>query len=189
MVDKLPGGGGAPPASLTKVEGICLKILSNAKEGVTFEEIAGQFKRVLGEMADSTLLQEIEMHLSDAVEKIISNWRPDGTPWKYELAITYGDGNRLREFVERTITRWVEELRERLKEAAAASSAQVATPPRVCPRCRGSMIAESDWYGSYASCLQCGYSHEPTPPPEEILIEDNQPVSRKRTPSHRNIRL
>lgn len=25
-----------------------------------------------------------------------------------------------------------------------------------CPRCRGDMVLESDFYGQYLSCIQCG---------------------------------
>lgn len=36
-----------------------------------------------------------------------------------------------------------------------------ATLPRVCPRCRGSMIPETrDSRGDYSMCLSCGYVHE-----------------------------
>ena len=35
----------------------------------------------------------------------------------------------------------------------------VATPIQ-CPRCNGSMLAESDAHGSYSTCLACGYVHE-----------------------------
>src|SRR3972149_4848145 len=40
-----------------------------------------------------------------------------------------------------------------------------ATLPRTCPRCRGSMIVERDWYRSYSTCLCCGYVHEGGSPP------------------------
>ena len=34
--------------------------------------------------------------------------------------------------------------------------------PKVCPRCKGSMIPERDWYGEFATCFVCGYVYEPT---------------------------
>lgn len=66
-----------------------------------------------------------------------------------------------------------------------------ASLPRVCPRCRGSMIPERDWYGAYSTCLQCGYVYEAvSAPPIEILEEDNKGRrQRRRQPSHGKIRL
>ena len=32
-------------------------------------------------------------------------------------------------------------------------------PPKSCPKCRGSMIVERDWHGTYGSCIMCGYVH------------------------------
>lgn len=63
--------------------------------------------------------------------------------------------------------------------------------PKTCPRCRGSMRAELDWYGSYASCFVCGYVHEPTtnPPIDLPENEDGRPRQRRRQPSHGKIRL
>jgi len=29
---------------------------------------------------------------------------------------------------------------------------------KACPRCRGDMILDSDYYGHYVSCIQCGAS-------------------------------
>ena len=28
---------------------------------------------------------------------------------------------------------------------------------KVCPRCRGDLHEESDFYGVYVACIQCGY--------------------------------
>jgi len=28
---------------------------------------------------------------------------------------------------------------------------------KACPRCRGDLLHQSDAYGSYTACLQCGY--------------------------------
>ena len=54
--------------------------------------------------------------------------------------------------------------------------------PRVCPRCRGSMIPERDWYGQYSTCLCCGYVHEAvTTPPIELLEEEENGF-----PAHRS---
>ena len=29
-----------------------------------------------------------------------------------------------------------------------------------CPRCRGDVNVDRDWYGEYESCLQCGWSKD-----------------------------
>jgi len=66
------------------------------------------------------------------------------------------------------------------------------TLPRVCPRCRGSMIAERDWYGTYSSCLSCGYVHEAVSPPAIELLEEDENGrvrQRRRQPSHGKLRL
>ncbi len=64
-------------------------------------------------------------------------------------------------------------------------------PPRVCPRCRGSMIMEKDWYGSYGSCIACGYVHEVlSAPPIDLRAEvEGSPRQRRRQPSHGKLRL
>ena len=63
--------------------------------------------------------------------------------------------------------------------------------PRSCPRCRGSMIIERDWYGAYGTCLCCGYVHEAvTAPPIDLLEEEeSHPRQRRRQPSHGKLRL
>ena len=64
--------------------------------------------------------------------------------------------------------------------------------PRICPRCRGAMIPERDWYGAYTTCLSCGYVHEAvSAPPIDLLDDDevNGHRQRRRQPSHGKIRL
>ena len=62
--------------------------------------------------------------------------------------------------------------------------------PRNCPRCRGSMIPERDWYGEYSTCLSCGYVHEAvSSPPIDLMEEENGSRQRRRQPSHGKIRL
>lgn len=64
------------------------------------------------------------------------------------------------------------------------------TLPRTCPRCRGSMILERDWYGVYSTCLSCGYVHEAiSTPPIDIEEEEERPRQRRRQPSHGKMRL
>lgn len=67
-----------------------------------------------------------------------------------------------------------------------------AVPPRNCPRCRGSMLIERDWYGPYGTCLSCGYVHEMvTTPAIEIQqeMEAGATRQRRRQPSHGKLRL
>ena len=54
----------------------------------------------------------------------------------------------------------VESTSGEITHPVASGQTQQITPPRVCPRCRGTMIAERDWYGSYRSCLNCGNVQE-----------------------------
>ena len=57
--------------------------------------------------------------------------------------------------------------------------------PRKCPRCRGAMIAEKDWYGQYSTCLSCGYVHEAvSTPPIELMEEEQNGRQRRRQPHH-----
>lgn len=61
------------------------------------------------------------------------------------------------------------------------------TLPRTCPRCRGAMIPERDWYGEYCTCLSCGYVHEnvSSSPIELLEEEEKDHQQRRRNPSHR----
>lgn len=34
-----------------------------------------------------------------------------------------------------------------------------------CPRCNGDVNVDSDWYGDYQSCLQCGWSKDTSDEP------------------------
>ncbi|MFQ5880371.1 MAG: hypothetical protein ACE5IZ_09395 [Dehalococcoidia bacterium] len=62
--------------------------------------------------------------------------------------------------------------------------------PRACPRCRGSMILEKDWYGAYSTCISCGYVYEfGAAPLEELEPSDGPPRQRRRQPSHGKLRL
>lgn len=65
------------------------------------------------------------------------------------------------------------------------------TPPRVCPRCHGSMIFEEDWYGAYSTCLSCGYVYEVgAMGAAELENETNgDHRQRRRQPSHGKLRL
>ena len=67
-----------------------------------------------------------------------------------------------------------------------------ATLPRICPRCNGSMIIERDWYGSYSTCICCGYVREAVSSPAiDLMLEDEEGHSRqrRRQPSHGKLRL
>ena len=63
-------------------------------------------------------------------------------------------------------------------------------PPRSCPRCRGSMLFEEDWYGAYSPCLSCGYVHEfGATAALELESEGGEHRQRRRQPSHGKLRL
>ena len=67
------------------------------------------------------------------------------------------------------------------------------TLPKTCPRDRGTMLPETDWYGSFATCVNCGYIHDSrTIAPlslEKERSELGRPRPRHRQPSHGKIRL
>ncbi len=67
---------------------------------------------------------------------------------------------------------------------------QLVSAPGKCPRCRGSMLSESDLYGSYSSCISCGYVHEwVSSPAIDLPDESAAPRQRRRQPSHGKLRL
>ena len=45
-----------------------------------------------------------------------------------------------------------------------------AALPKICPRCTGSMIIERDWYGSFSTCICCGYVREAVSSPAIDLM-------------------
>lgn len=54
------------------------------------------------------------------------------------------------------------------------------------------MILERDWYGSYGTCLTCGFVHEVlSSPPIDLQLEneDGSTRQRRRQPSHGRLRL
>ena len=65
-------------------------------------------------------------------------------------------------------------------------------PPHNCPKCKGSIIVERDWHGTYGSCIMCGYVHEVlTSPPIDLAAEEAAlpQRQRRRQPSHGKLRL
>jgi hypothetical protein len=40
-----------------------------------------------------------------------------------------------------------------------------------CPRCQGDVHVNSDWYGEYQNCLQCGWSKDTSGDPLTRLME------------------
>ena len=65
----------------------------------------------------------------------------------------------------------------------------VSTPPKNCPRCRGLMLIEDDWYGKFGTCIACGYVHDsercdPKDIEEEELLSEslNGVISLKQRP-------
>ena len=54
------------------------------------------------------------------------------------------------------------------------------------------MIAERDWYGSFSTCIACGYVHEAVSSPAiDLMLEDDEGHTRqrRRQPSHGKLRL
>jgi len=54
------------------------------------------------------------------------------------------------------------------------------------------MIRERDWYGSYGTCIACGFVHEVlSSPPIDLPADDaDRPTrQRRREPSHGKLRL
>jgi hypothetical protein len=54
------------------------------------------------------------------------------------------------------------------------------------------MIVERDWYGSYSTCISCGFVHEMVSSPPIDLLDDEDstsPRQRRRQPSHGKLRL
>jgi hypothetical protein len=53
------------------------------------------------------------------------------------------------------------------------------------------MILEADWYGSYSSCLTCGYVYEFGAIAEDLQSEEGSEPhrQRRRQPSHGKLRL
>ena len=67
-----------------------------------------------------------------------------------------------------------------------------AALPKICPRCSGSMIIERDWYGSFSTCICCGYVREAVSSPAiDLMLEDEEGHGRQRCrqPSHGKLRL
>ena len=65
------------------------------------------------------------------------------------------------------------------------------SPVSHCPRCRGAMLLEKDWYGAYSTCLACGYVRESgVTATLELQAEVNDGQrQRRRQPSHGKLRL
>ena len=67
-----------------------------------------------------------------------------------------------------------------------------SAPPKNCPRCRGLMIIEDDWYGKFGTCVACGYVHENERCNPDDLVEEERLAAgkqRRRQLSHGKLRL
>lgn len=82
-------------------------------------------------------------------------------------------------------------------QVAAATEALIPMPVQTrmrmqCPRCGGSMLAESDNHGSFGTCISCGYVYE-SHVISVLELEEEQAVEagrqRRRQPSHGKLRL
>ena len=56
-------------------------------------------------------------------------------------------------------------------------------PLNGCPRCGGAMIVERDHWGSFSTCLACGYVYEPSLVSREALLKEREPKGPRRRPS------
>ncbi|MDA0351532.1 MAG: hypothetical protein O3A10_04875 [Chloroflexi bacterium] len=67
-----------------------------------------------------------------------------------------------------------------------------SAPPKNCPRCRGLMLIEDDWYGKFGTCIACGFVHDSERcDPKDIEEEERLMAGkqRRRQPSHGKLRL
>lgn len=71
--------------------------------------------------------------------------------------------------------------------------AEMAAPPKVCPKCKSSsMIIEKDHYGTYGSCITCGWVHEVLIGPQMDKAAEEAlrgPRQRRRQPAHKSMIL
>ncbi len=49
-----------------------------------------------------------------------------------------------------------------------------------CPRCNGDLVTDSDQYGEFVSCLQCGYCKDIQAAASGSLVSQTQPVQSAR---------
>lgn len=62
----------------------------------------------------------------------------------------------------------------------------------MCPRCRGSMCLEEDYYGEYYTCVSCGFVKEDNTAAAKIVAHEEVRWSgkqRRRYPRHGSIQL
>jgi hypothetical protein len=67
-----------------------------------------------------------------------------------------------------------------------------STPPKNCPRCRGLMLIEDDWYGKFGTCIACGFVHDNERCDPKDIEEEERLLAgkqRRRQPSHGKLRL
>jgi ribosomal protein S27AE len=173
-------------------EVLCLKQLMKLEGGTSFDQAAEGFSRALGSSDRRTLLAQVEFHLLNAIEKLARDWQPETNTFIYQLARHFGSFDALVAFVTSTLERWKSEVLGQVASTRAVEGVQITSLPRVCPRCRGKMMAETDWYGTYSSCISCGYVHEQLSPPAIELLEEDESgriKQRRRHPSHGNMQL
>jgi hypothetical protein len=62
----------------------------------------------------------------------------------------------------------------------------IEAQPTQCPRCRGRMLAENDYYGAFGTCMTCGYVSESRDvPPEDMLAVERSAAEQQGFPIRR----
>ena len=65
-----------------------------------------------------------------------------------------------------------------------------ALVPQTCPRCQGRLLHSRDSYGTFSSCLCCGFVHDWLQGPAITMPDDTPGRGRRfRQPSHGKARL
>ncbi len=47
---------------------------------------------------------------------------------------------------------------------------------KLCPRCNGDLFEDRDQYGSYITCMQCGFSKDVPTDQKSTLVVSSEPV-------------
>jgi hypothetical protein len=68
-------------------------------------------------------------------------------------------------------------------------TAMTASLPRSCPRCHGYLFHARDRFGSYSSCVACGFVQEWVAGPAIELPDEGNGRRRRREPSSNGRRI
>jgi ribosomal protein S27AE len=65
----------------------------------------------------------------------------------------------------------------------------IETLPKQCPRCRGRVLVEHDYYGAFGTCMTCGYVSEARDAsPADMLAAERLEAQRRGLPARRGPR-